>query len=79
MEVGPEEKFTVKKPKNQNYLGPNLGQALELFEKLERTPRYVGYTRVEKSSKNFKGSSQFSKLPNPSSALTFDNQISFKP
>ena len=35
----PKEKLAGNKPNTQNYLGPNLGQARELFDKLDKTRR----------------------------------------
>ena len=62
----PEEKLAVNKPNTQNYHGPNLGKARELFNKLDMAQKNVGYTRLQKSFKNFEGSlgsSQFSSPP----------------
>ena len=53
---GPEEKLALNKPNTRHYPGPNLGQACELFDKLDKARETVGYTRLEKSSKNIKGS-----------------------
>ena len=53
---GPEEKLAVNKTNTWYYLGPNLGQAGELFGKLDRAPETLGRTRLEKSSNSLKGS-----------------------
>ena len=79
---GPEEKLTVNKPNTQYYPGPILGQARELFDKLDKSKEIAGYTRLEKSSKNFKGmrgSSPLSQLPKLSSGPKIDTQNSSVP
>ena len=44
---GPEEKLTVNKPNTRYYLGSNLGKTRELFVRLDRARKKVGYTRLE--------------------------------
>ena len=62
---GPEEKVAVDKSNTRYYPGPNLGHVRELYTELDKARESVGYTRLEKSSKNFKdslGSRHFSQL-----------------
>ena len=78
----PEEKLRVNKPNTWNNVGLNFSQARELFGKLNKARETVGYTRLEKSSKNFKGSlglSQFSQLPDWSSGPKMDTRSSSMP
>ena len=39
---GPEEKLAINKPKTHYYLGQNLGQPRELFDKLDKVRETVG-------------------------------------
>ena len=60
---GPKEKLAVNKPNTRYYPGPNLGQSLELSGKVDKARETEVYTRLEKSSKNFKGSESSSQYP----------------
>ena len=54
--------LAVNKTNTRYYPGPNLGQARELLGKLDNAQEAVGYTRFEKSSKNFKPISPATRL-----------------
>ena len=72
---GPEEQLAVNKSNTRYYPGPNLWQARELFDRLNKARRTVVYTRLGKCSKNIKGLlgwCQFAKLPGLSSGLKID-------
>ena len=79
---GPIEKLVVNQPKTRNKSGPNLGQVRELFDKLDKDGKTVGYTRLKKSSKNIKGSlgsNQFARQPDLGSGPKIDTRNSSIP
>ena len=44
---GPEEKLESNKLNTRHYLGSNFGIARELFGRLDKASKIVGYTRLE--------------------------------